>query len=158
MALAVGKEGVTKVRTRLVLAFAYILIAVIVALTVPLAVNLGERARTEQIGQAEVTAQALSAVIGAEALAPGDRDRLQRQAQRYSEQIGGRVIVMDTQGEVLADANPFPEPPSAVGENYDTASRPEAANPANQGEFGRRASATSVRMMKSTPGPCCQSA
>jgi two-component system, OmpR family, sensor kinase len=116
-----------------VLAFAYILIAVIVALAVPLAVNLGERARTEQIGQAEVTAQALSAVIGAEALAPGDRGQLQRRAERYSEQIGGRVLVMDSQGEVLADANPFPEPPSAVGENYDTPSRPEIQIALQQG-------------------------
>ncbi len=115
------------------LAFAYILITVIVALTVPLAVNLAERARTEQIGQAEITAQALSAVVGAEALAPGDRERLQRRVGRYSEQIGGRVIVMDSGGEVLADANPFPEPPSAVGQNYDTQARPEIGVALEQG-------------------------
>ena len=62
-----------KVRTRLVLAFAYILLTVIVALTVPLAFNLRARAVSELVGQAKVTAQALASVIGAEALAPAER-------------------------------------------------------------------------------------
>ena len=115
-----------KVRTRLVLAFAYILLTVIVALTVPLAFNLRARAVSELVGQAKVTAQALAAVIGAEALAPAERDQLQARAEVYSEQIDGRVLILNADGVVLADANPFPEPPtSAVGENYNTPARQE---------------------------------
>ena len=115
-----------KVRTRLVLAFAYILLTVIVALTVPLAFNLRARAVSELVGQAKVTAQALAAVIGAEALAPAERDQLQARAEAYSEQIDGRVLILNAQGVVLADANPFPDPPtSAVGENYNTPARQE---------------------------------
>ena len=108
------------------MAFAYVLITVIVALTVPLAVNLRERAESELLGQAKVTAQALAASFDASSLAPRNRDQLERQAQRYSQQIDGRVLVMDDRGVVLADMNPFPDPAdSAVGEDYATPERPE---------------------------------
>jgi two-component system, OmpR family, sensor kinase len=102
------------------------LLTVIVALTVPLAVNLRERAKTDLIGEAKITAQALAAVVGAEALAPSQRDQLTRRAERYQTEIDGRVLIMDQEGIVLADANPLPDPPtSAVGQNYNTPERPE---------------------------------
>ena len=69
------EEDVTKVRTRLVLAFAYVLITVIVALTVPLAVNQRARAESELLGQAKVTAQAIAASFDESSLAPASRDR-----------------------------------------------------------------------------------
>lgn len=107
----------------------------IIALTVPLAINLRERAQTELIGQALVTAQAMAAVVGAEALAPARRDELQARATDYSEQIDGRVLILDADGIVLADANPFPLPStSAVGENYDTQFRPEIQTALHQGQ------------------------
>jgi len=103
-----------------------VLVTVIVALTVPLAVNLRERAESDLLGQAKITAQALASSFDESALAPSGREQLSRQAERYSEQISGRVLVMDESGEVLADANPFPEPPnSSVGEDYSTIERPE---------------------------------
>jgi signal transduction histidine kinase len=108
------------------MAFAYVLITVIVALVVPLAVNLRERARSELLGQAKVTAQALAASFGGETVARASAAELARQAERSARQIDGRVLVMDADGVVLADANPFPEPPaSAVGEDYLTRQRPE---------------------------------
>ncbi|MGZ8629973.1 MAG: sensor histidine kinase [Actinomycetota bacterium] len=108
------------------MAFAYVLVTVIVALVVPLAVNLRERARSELLGQAKVTAQALAASFGDETLTQASADELARQARRYAREIDGRVLVMDAGGVVLADANPFPEPPtSAVGEDYATTQRPE---------------------------------
>jgi signal transduction histidine kinase len=124
-----------KVRTRLVLAFAYILLTVIVALTVPLAFNLRARAVSELVGQAKVTSQALAAVIGAEALDRAERDQLQARAEVYSEQIDGRVLILNAKGVVLADANPFPDPPdSAVGQNYNTPERQEIGIALNDGQ------------------------
>ena len=117
------------------MAFAYVLITVIVALTVPLAVNLRERAESDLLGQAKVTAQALAASFDSSSLAPSSRDQLTRQAERYSRQIDGRVLVMDDGGEVLADANPFSVPAaSAVGEDYATVQRPEVLSALVDGE------------------------
>ncbi len=108
------------------MAFAYVLVTVIVALVVPLAVNLRERARSELLGQAKVTAQALAASFGDETMTRASAAELERQAERYAREIDGRVLLMDPGGVVLADANPFPEPPtSAVGEDYATTERPE---------------------------------
>ncbi len=129
------EEDVTKVRTRLVLAFAYVLITVIVALTVPLAVTQRERAESELLGQAKVTAQAIAASFDESSLAPASRDRLARQAELDAREIDGRVLVMDETGEVLADANPFPQPSnSAVGEDYATPQRPEVLTALADGE------------------------
>ena len=106
------EEAHTKVRTRLVLAFAYVLIAVIVALTVPLAMNLRERAESDLLGQAKVTAQALAASFDSSSLAPSSRDQLTRQAERYSRQIDGRVLVMDDGGRGARRREPLlPFPP-----------------------------------------------
>ena len=122
-----------KVRTRLVLAFAYILITVIVALTVPLAINLRVRTTNFIKDQARVDALTIAAGIGAEGIAPGNRDLLQRQVQRYADDLfpPGRVTIMDPTGKVVADA----EAPGsnlfgtggqpAVHQNYNTTSRPE---------------------------------
>ena len=71
-----------KVRTRLVLAFAYILLTVIVALTVPLAFNLRARAASELVGQAKVTAQALAAVIDVTKPSPPQSETRSRLAPR----------------------------------------------------------------------------
>ena len=61
----------TKLRTRLVLAFGYTLLIVIVALTIPLAVNLRSRARTELESQALLSAQTIAAGLGKEGLQSG---------------------------------------------------------------------------------------
>jgi len=95
----------TKVRTRLVLAFAYVLITVIVALTVPLAVNQRERAESDLLGQAKVTAQAIAASFDEASLAPASRDRLARQAERDAEESTGvavRALGLGP-GQVVAD-------------------------------------------------------
>jgi signal transduction histidine kinase len=114
---------------------------VIVALTVPLAFNLRARAQAELETQALVTAQTIAAGIGAEGLTPTPQARrdLQRQAEGFSRQIDGRVLVMGPTGRVLADANPFPLPPtSAVGEDYLTLSRPEIVAALDQGRADSR--------------------
>ncbi len=119
-----------KVRSRLVLAFAYVLTAVIVALTIPLAINLRGRAKAELETQALVNVQTIAAGIGREGIA--DPTLLQRLVVRYSNQLGPdvRVLVTDAEGIVLADS----ETPPQIGENYATADRGEmlvALDPAN---------------------------
>ncbi|MGZ8571389.1 MAG: ATP-binding protein [Actinomycetota bacterium] len=104
-------------RTRLVLAFAYILLAVIVALTVPLALNLSRRAQSEIETDTLLAAQKLAAYIGAENMSkPRQIDEIVAGAGPEIE----RVVVTALDGTVVYDSDG-----EAVGENFDTASRPE---------------------------------
>ncbi len=109
------------VRTRLVLAFAYILLTVIVALTVPLAFNLRQRTITEVESQAKLTAQTIAAGIGAETLT--QPRRLERLTVQYADETGDRVIVMDADGIVLADSDG-----EDVGQDYANGLRPEVTS------------------------------
>jgi signal transduction histidine kinase len=95
-----------KVRTRLVLAFAYVLITVIVALTIPLAVTLRSRATTENLSQALSNAQTLAASIGMAGLAENVRTQLITEVDRAAANIpGGHIVVVDKDGFVLADSD-----------------------------------------------------
>lgn len=119
-----------KVRTRFVLAFAYILLTVILALTIPLAINLRERAKTEVTSSALQSAQNIATSIGKQitnaknGVAPAGLVNLVR---TFANDLPGRVIVTDVHGEVLVDEGGafVGETTSAVGENYLTPSRPE---------------------------------
>jgi signal transduction histidine kinase len=103
------------------LAFAYILLTVIVALTVPLAFNLRQRTITEVQSQAKLTAQTIAAGIGAESLA---RPRgLEYLATQYAEETGDRVIVIDAGGVVLADSDG-----EDVGQDFANGLRPEVTS------------------------------
>jgi signal transduction histidine kinase len=95
------------------------LVTVIVALTVPLAINLRDRTRTELENQAQIQAQTIAAGLGAETLTPGRA--LNRLVDGYAADVG-RVIVMDATGLVLADSDPGRP---AVGVNYRSDGRPE---------------------------------
>lgn len=88
-------------RGRLLSAFAYALLVVLVALEVPLALNLSRRVdaevKAEAAGQAQVVAVS----------AAGRLDRgaeLARLVGRSAREIGGRVIVVDARGRLLADS------------------------------------------------------
>ena len=95
-----------KVRTRLVLAFAYVLITVIVALIVPLAATLRSRATIELESQALSNAQTLAASIGREGMERDVRLQLQNEVTRAARSIpGGRVVVVNADGLVLADSD-----------------------------------------------------
>jgi signal transduction histidine kinase len=101
-----------------VLAFTYILLVVIVALTVPLALNLRARARTEAEKSALLSAQTIAAGIGRENVKAGKK--LNHLVVAYAKQLGGRVIVTDPDGIVLADSQS-----DAVGRDYANGLRPE---------------------------------
>jgi signal transduction histidine kinase len=103
-----------------VLAFGYILLVVIVALTIPLAINLRARARSELEGRALLSAQTIAAGIGKEGLRRGPV--LNREVSTYADQVEGRVIVVDADGTILADSSKLAAPGSA---NYATCGRPE---------------------------------
>ena len=53
---------------------------------------------------------------------PADRRRLERDAERYAADVGGRVVVLDSDGTVLVDSAG-----EDVGEDFATAGRPEVA-------------------------------
>ena len=91
-------------RTRLLAAFAYVLVLVIVALEVPLVLNVSRRVDTEVKARAAADAQlvAASAAVQVQDGHVGDLRRLVRQASADS---GGRVMVVDRRGRVLADSS-----------------------------------------------------
>ncbi len=103
-------------RARLVVAFTYVLVLVIVALEVPLALNLSKRVdaeiKTEAQSQAQLIATGASDHMD-------DRRGLTRLAERSEETLGGRVMVVNARGRVIADS----AGPATRGENY--RSRPE---------------------------------
>jgi signal transduction histidine kinase len=106
-----------RLRSRLVLAFAYILLAVIVALTVPLAVNLARRDQARLEADTLLTAQTLAAYVGAENL--GDAERLDAIAGAAPPEIE-RVVIMDLDGIVLYDSAD-----ESLGANFANGRRPE---------------------------------
>ncbi|HEX7255910.1 MAG TPA: ATP-binding protein [Gaiellaceae bacterium] len=102
-------------RTRLLAAFAYVLILVIVALEVPLVLNVSRRVDAEVKAQAAAEAQLVAASAAAE-LGTGDTRDLARIAERAAEDSGGRVLVVDRNGRVAADSG---------GQQGDYGDRPE---------------------------------
>jgi hypothetical protein len=66
-----------KLRSRLVLGFAYILVSILIALGLSLAVTLENRARSESETNLLVTSQAYAAALGSQRLAPANRQQLQ---------------------------------------------------------------------------------
>ncbi len=105
-------------RARLLAAFAYVLVIVIVALEVPLGLNLSRRVDAEVRSEAQGQAQLLAASASGRL---GDRAGLSQLVRSAAGDLGGRVIVVDRRGRVLADS----ATPAARGTSY--AGRPEVA-------------------------------
>jgi signal transduction histidine kinase len=102
---------------------------VLLALTVPLAVSLRDRARAEQETQALTGALTIAAILNRDSLKEGQA--LNRLVIRFAEQVdGGRVIAIDSTGVVLADSDG-----TAVGENFNTSGRPEIQEALGQGRL-----------------------
>jgi two-component system, OmpR family, sensor kinase len=88
-------------RARLLAAFAYVLVLVIVALEVPLALNLSRRVDAEVRSEAQGQSQLLAASVSGRLDERRDLDRLVRNSAR---DLGGRVIVVGGTGRLLADS------------------------------------------------------
>jgi two-component system, OmpR family, sensor kinase len=106
-------------RGTLLIAFAYVLVLVIIALEVPLVLNLSQRVDAEVKAEASAQAQLVATTATDELDQPGALERL---VQRSARSLGGRVIVVDERGRLLADS----VGPGLVGSSY--ASRPEIAD------------------------------
>jgi signal transduction histidine kinase len=88
-------------RLRLLAAFAYILLLILVALEVPLALNLARRI------DAEVRNEAAAQAVVVAANASGrmqDRQELERLARQAGRDLGARVIVVNRGGRLRADS------------------------------------------------------
>ena len=111
-----------KLRSRLVLAFAYILVTIMIALGLPLAVTLEDRARSEFQTNLLVTAQAYAAVIGSRRLNTGDTAQLQQDVAQLGESlpVDARLILVDGLGRLVADSSQTGD----IGARYATSTRP----------------------------------
>ncbi|MEX0984031.1 MAG: HAMP domain-containing sensor histidine kinase [Actinomycetota bacterium] len=107
-----------KLRTRLVIAIGYILLAVIVALTIPLAVTLAGRAKSDLEARTLLDAQTIAGYIGAENLT--QPRALARIIEDTTPAAIERVVVVDVNGIVLLDSAG-----TATGEDFTNGERPE---------------------------------
>lgn len=90
-------------RSRLLLAFSYVLLLAVVAVEVPVALGLRHRVGAEIRTQASGEAAVLAAAAGS--LLDGGRDAgLARLAATVARSVRGRVVVVDLHGRVLADS------------------------------------------------------
>lgn len=97
------------------------MLVVLIALGVPLAVNLQQRARLELETEALIQAQGIASAVGAENLLPKHRDALASIVDQAAPQVEGRVIIVDVDGILVADS----QGPQSLGTVYATAGRPE---------------------------------
>jgi two-component system, OmpR family, sensor kinase len=118
-------------RARVVLAAAYLLGAVVLALEIPLALNVDRRATSEfeaaVLGNAALLAAKSADQVVAAAASPtaaarsAARSQLSRTVHTSGLTDRGRVIVVDGSGSLLADSSGVAQ----VGDAYATADRPE---------------------------------
>ena len=88
-------------RVRLLAAFAYVLLLVIIAIEVPLALNLSRRVEDEVKANAAGQARLLAATAAAQL---AERIELERVARRAARDVGGRVIIVDAAGRLIGDS------------------------------------------------------
>ena len=106
------------VRVLQLAAFAYVLVLMLVALEVPLALNLSKRVNAEVEAEAANQAQLVAASTAGRL---DRRDELADLTRTAARSVGGRVIVVDARGRLLADSAATGVPAGAYG------SRPEIA-------------------------------
>ena len=108
-------------RARLVLALFYVLLLALVALAIPLALNVERRARSDFEARIGGQAQVIAASLSESVTDPKARTILAPVVAEYGRELGGRVIVTNRNGVLIADSTRTPAPP----ESY--ATRPEVA-------------------------------
>jgi two-component system, OmpR family, sensor kinase len=131
-------------RLLLLAAFAYVLVLAILALEVPLALNVSDRINAEVKAQAASEAQLVAASASGR-----EGQALNRIVRTAARQLGGRVIVVDEQGRLVSDS----AGPGLVGESY--ADRPEIRQALATGRTaqGRRQSDTLDQEVLYTAAP-----
>ena len=91
----------------------------LIALGIPLTVNLQRRATSEVENQALIQAQGVASQIGPDNI--GEPERLAVLVDEAAAQLGGRVIVVNAEGTLIADS----DGPASLQEDYATTGRPE---------------------------------
>ena len=107
-------------RGGILLALAYVLVLSVVALLVPLGISIRDRVDAEIRLEARTQAETVAA-RAATLLSPPRTARLEALAEKASLAVGGRVLIVDRRGRVVADSAGFAENGSIYG------SRPEIA-------------------------------
>jgi signal transduction histidine kinase len=133
-------------RARLVIGAAYLVTAVVLALEIPLALNIQRRAdsdfQAEVLGRAALlSAQVADSVGGAPATQTGTAaPSLSRTVDQWAATSGDRIVVIDAHGLVLADSTGS----ATVGTRFATPLRPEFGVALAEGrvDFRRRHSET----------------
>ncbi len=135
----------------------YVLLTVLVAFTAALVISLERRARAELVTQNLISAQSVAQSIGSENLAPGRRSVLTAIVDQAGDRLGGRVVVVDRQGTLLADSQG-----ATPGIDFTSPGRPEiaaalAARPTSverrSSDLGRTILATAVPIVDELAGP-----
>ncbi len=112
-------------RRRLVLAFAYLLVLIVVALAIPLGVTVDHRAKDAFYSRISTQTQVIASSLGGAEIPGTSLANLRRIVSGYGRQVDARVIVTDAsdQGTLLADTDDRDaRPPPAA---YNTPGRPE---------------------------------
>ena len=129
-------------RAGLVLSAAYLLAAVVIALTVPLGLNIDRRAASEfesdVLANAAVLAARVSDLVARADAGAGNsgalRSRLGEILREVTVAERGRTLLVDSRGRVLADSAGI----AAAGEGYATSERPELSAALDQGRVDVR--------------------
>jgi signal transduction histidine kinase len=112
-------------RTRLLLAAGYLVAVVVVALSVPLGLNVERRAASEfragVLGNAAILAARVSHLVAGAAAEDGPDPQLTAVVNETAGSLDARVVVTDGRGRVLADSAGR----AAHGSAYATSERPE---------------------------------
>ena len=111
-------RGPMKLRTRLVISFVYVLLAVVLALTIPLGVSLAERGRADLEAQTVQDAQTIAAYL--DPVLMRDPARLGAVLAETTPPNVTRVVVVGADGTVLHDSTG-----NAVGQDFANGERPE---------------------------------
>ena len=111
-------RGPMKLRTRLVISFVYVLLAVVLALTIPLGVSLAERGRADLEAQTLQDAQTIAAYL--DPVLMRDPARLGAVLAETTPPNVTRVVVVGADGTVLHDSTG-----NAVGQDFANGERPE---------------------------------
>ena len=114
-------------RRRLVLAFAYLLVLIVVALAIPLGVSVDRRAKDAFYARLSTQAQVVASSLGGTPVPGGTLTNLRRIVSADGSQTDARVIVTDgsPQAFLLADSDDKDAHPPKVA--YNTPGRPEIA-------------------------------
>jgi signal transduction histidine kinase len=114
-------------RRRLVLAFAYLLVLIVVALAIPLGVSVDRRAKDAFYARLSTQGQVIASSLGGAPVPGSTLPKLRRIVTAYGGQTDARVIVTDgsPQAFLLADSDDRDAHPPRVA--YKTPGRPEIA-------------------------------